>query len=95
MPTLTKKATGGIFVHLTNYTLSLSFLPILGRKHFGGLGKKTPKPHHIFFSSPPPNQTPSKKFSLIFFFFFPILPKIHSTKHILSLLLVRGLIRMH
>ena len=71
MPTLTKKATEGIFVHLTNYTLSLSFLLILGRKYFGGPGKKTPKSHYIFFSSPPPNQTPSKKFSLIFFSSFP------------------------
>ena len=95
MPTLTKKATGGIFVHLTNYTLSLNFLLILGRKHFGRPGKKILKSHHIFFPSPPPNQTLSKKFSLIFFSFFPILSKIHSTKHTLSLLLVRDLIRMH
>ena len=70
---LPRKATRGIFVHLKNHTLSLSFLPISGRKHFGELGDKTPQSHHIFFlSSFQPNTS-----------FFSILPKIHSTKHTL------------
>ena len=66
-PTLPKKTIGGIFVHLTNHTLSLCFLPILERKQLGPI---------TFFSSPLPNQTPSKKFSVlifIFFFFFLII----------------------
>ena len=70
---LPRKATRGIFVHLKNHTLSLSFFPISGRKHFGELGDKTPQSHHIFFlSSFQPNTS-----------FFSILPKIHSTKHTL------------
>ena len=73
LPMLPRKATRGIFVHLKNHTLSLSFLPISGRKHFGELGDKTPQSHHIFFlSSFQPNTS-----------FFSILPKIHSTKHTL------------
>ena len=73
LPMLHRKATRGIFVHLKNHTLSLSFLPISGRKHFGELGDKTPQSHHIFFlSSFQPNTS-----------FFSILPKIHSTKHTL------------
>ena len=51
-PMLPRKAIGGIFFHLTNHTLSLSFLPSLGRKPFGGPRDKTPGPHHIFFLSP-------------------------------------------
>ena len=45
-PTLPKKTIGGIFVHLTNHTLSLCFLPILERKQLGPI---------TFFSSPLPN----------------------------------------
>ena len=45
---------------------SLSFLSILERKHFGGLGEKIPTPHHLFFFLSTHPNTLQKKFSLLF-----------------------------
>ena len=45
----------------------ISFLSILGRKHFGGSGKiKTPKPHHLFSFFPTKPNTLQKSFSSYF-----------------------------
>ena len=46
----------GILVNSNWAFLPLSFLPILGRKHFGGPGEKISRPHQFFFL-PPFNQT--------------------------------------
>ena len=69
----------GIFVIQPLDFSSPSFLSILGRKIFGGLGKKTPSFSHIYL----PTKHPPKSFSSSFSLFFFILPKIHTTKHIL------------
>ena len=63
-----------------------SFLPILGRKHFGGLRDKTLGTHPFFFPPLPQTKYLPKMFFFFFFFFF-ILPKIHPTKHTLSVFL--------
>ena len=45
----------------------ISFLSILGRKHFGGLGEiKTPKPYHLFSFLPTQPNTFQKNFSSYF-----------------------------
>ena len=46
------------------------------------LGRKHPSPIHFFPLSLPTERLP-KSFPFFFFSFFSILPKIHSTKHIL------------
>ena len=46
-----------------------SFLPILGRKHFGGPRDKTPRTHP-FFSLPSLKPNTYQKCSLFFFFLF-------------------------
>ena len=76
----------GIFViYLSNSFYSIFFL--FWREIFlVGPKRKHPGPT-IIFLSPLPNQTPSKKFFLLIFSpFFSIIPKIHSTKHTLTLI---------
>ena len=64
------------FCHLSSKLPSLSFLPILERKLFHGIGEKTSRPHHHFQSSLPsqPNTFQinlSPHFISLSFFFFP------------------------
>ena len=60
------------------------------REFFGGLGEKTPGPHHLF-SFLPPNQTHSKNvFLLVFSPKFSIPPISLPNKHILKLTELHG-----
>ena len=83
VPGKQKKKQLRVSLSIKQITLfSFNFLSILRRKHFGRSKQK----RVIFFSSLRPNQIPSKKFSLLIFspIFFSFLPKIHFTKHTLS-----------
>ena len=58
----------GYFWQLRKNVSPLSFLPILGRKHFGGSGKKTSGSYHLFsFLSIQPITLKKKKISSYFF----------------------------
>ena len=75
--------TRAFLSHHGFYFLPSSFLPIWGRKLFGGSREKKPGPHHLFSLPLLPTKHPPRSihssFSLSFFFFF--FPKIHSQTH--------------
>ena len=73
----------GIFIHSKCFCFPLSFLPILGRKHFDGSGEKTLMPTN---SPPPlsPTKYPPKMFSLpfsLFLFYFIFLFSLKNPLH--------------
>ena len=66
--------TRAFLSHHGFYFLPSSFLPIWGRKLFGGSREKKPGPHHLFSLPLLPTKHPPRSihssFSLSFFFFF-------------------------
>ena len=69
-----------IFFLLYTHSFPLSFLSILGRRHFSGFWRKHTNPHHFFFFFFPPSlpiKHPLKIFSPLFthqFFIFSKIP---------------------
>ena len=74
----------GIFVSPgAFFFLPSSFLPILGRKLFGGSKKKKPEPHHLFSLPSSQSNTLQKVFTPRFLFLFFHLPQnsLYQTHH--------------
>ena len=59
----------GIFIHSSHEHFPLSFLTIVGKKHFSGSREKTFKPYQFFFSHLPLTKHLPKIFSLHFSLF--------------------------
>ena len=83
------KREKGNFVQHTLPSFLPHFLSILERLNCGGSREKMARPHHFSLPLPLSSKHPSHPFSLLFstIFFFSILPKIHPSKHSVSLCL--------
>ena len=75
----------GNFVQHTLPPFLPHFLPILERLNCGGPREKMARPHHFSLPLPLSSKHHSHPFSPIFHSFFSILPKIHPSKHSVSL----------